>query len=104
MDDNVSPEPSQIVDEVEGEAIVVIDQNDHVAPVGKVYGAPLGGSSRPLFPWLLSAFGGAGETSRLFRRTKQGLRFIDAFLLLKIRFAVCHHSGAGLDVHCAVLD
>src|SRR5689334_3924657 len=104
MDDNVSPEPSQIVEEVEGEAIVVVDQDDHGAPVARVYGAPSGGSRSPLFPWLLRTFGSAGKTARFFRRTKQGLRLVDAFLLLEIGIAVGHDACACLNVHRAVLD
>jgi hypothetical protein len=29
MHGNVSPEPAQVMDEVEGEAVVVVDQQDH---------------------------------------------------------------------------
>ncbi len=30
MHDNVSSQPAQIMEQVEGEAVVVVDQNDHV--------------------------------------------------------------------------
>ena len=30
MDDDVRPQPAQIMDQVEGEAVVVVDQDDHV--------------------------------------------------------------------------
>jgi hypothetical protein len=33
MDDNIRPQPSQIVEEVKGEAVIVVDQDDHVPPL-----------------------------------------------------------------------
>jgi hypothetical protein len=32
MDDHIRPQPSQIVEEVEGEAVIVVDQDNHVPP------------------------------------------------------------------------
>jgi hypothetical protein len=40
MHDNISPEPSQIVDEVKGEAVVIIDQDDHVPPLCQGFKVP----------------------------------------------------------------
>src|SRR5262249_21701005 len=46
MHDNISPEPSQIVDEVKGEAVVIIDQDDHVPPLCQGFKvAPEGGQA-----------------------------------------------------------
>src|SRR5262249_11535756 len=71
MHDNVSPEPPQIVEEVEGKAVVVIDQDDHVPSLCQGFKVrPEGGQGGPLQRWLLTALGRAGEASRFFRGTK----------------------------------
>ena len=31
MHDDIRPQPAQVMDEVEGEAVVIVDQDDHVA-------------------------------------------------------------------------
>jgi hypothetical protein len=33
MHDNVGPQPAKIMEKVEGEAVVVVDQDDHVSPL-----------------------------------------------------------------------
>src|ERR1700693_6162965 len=43
-----------------------------------------------------------GEADRFLGRAEQGLRFVDALLLLLLRHAVVHQPGARLRVHHAV--
>src|SRR5262245_39686588 len=40
MDDHVRPQPSQIVEEVEGEAVIVVDQDNHVPPLCQGFTVP----------------------------------------------------------------
>jgi hypothetical protein len=42
MHDNVRPQLAEIMDEVESEAVVVIDQDDHDAPFAAVFVAGSG--------------------------------------------------------------
>jgi hypothetical protein len=33
MHGDIGPQPAEIVEKVEGEAVVIVDQNDHVSPL-----------------------------------------------------------------------
>src|SRR5437763_11951514 len=53
---------------------------------------------------LLPALGRACAAARLLGGAEQGLRLVDALLLLEIRTRIRHDPGAGLHIHHAVLD
>ena len=103
VDGNIGSQPAQIMEQVESEAVVVVDQDDHVSPLCQGFkGRPMGGQAAQTGGGLLSSFSGAGEATGFFGGPKQGFRLVDAFLLFEIGVAVRHDAGASLDVHFAV--
>ena len=79
MHGHVRPEPAQIMDEVEGEAVVIVDQHDHGRLLGHFEVLVALRRVKPPDRALLPASGGAREAPRLFGGAKQRLRLVDAF-------------------------
>src|SRR6186997_14377 len=74
MHGNVRPKPSQIVEEIEGEAVVVVDKDDHVPPclqgftvgLGEGQGARCGGGYWPRFAALANRRASSAARNKAF--------------------------------------
>ena len=100
-------QPTQIMDQVEGEAVVIVDQDDHGAP----FSLPVRGLRRGFRGGQANCANGycprprrACEAPRLLGGAEQRFRLVHAFLLLGARIAVGDNAGAGLHIHFSVFD
>src|SRR5215475_975668 len=64
VDDDIGPQPSQVVEEVEGEAVIVVDQDNHVPPLCQGFKVP---------PKEGQAAGFAVVTDRAWPRWRSGV-------------------------------